>query len=81
MKRLYRIYYSTFDDRAHEEAIKILQEKYGAEVVYHPSRVHPDFRYLELYLDKPGLEDEIAELLRVKLGTQHVKVDWIDTTR
>jgi len=81
VKRLYRIYYSVFDDEAHENLKRILQERYAAKIVDHKSRVHPDFRFIELLLDRPGLEDEIADLVRAVLGVMHVRVDWIDTSR
>ena len=81
MKQLYRIYYSVFDSSKHELVLKTLSERYNARVVDHPSRVHPDFHFVELYLDRPGLEEEIQDLVRTLLGVLHVKVDWIDTTR
>ena len=80
MRRLYRIYYSVFDDNLHREVIRELEQRYGAKVVDHPSRVLPDFRFVELLLDKPGLEKEIEELVRSKLSVSTVKVDWIDTS-
>jgi len=81
VKRLYRIYYNTFDDELHEKVKNTLKEKYGAEIVDHKSRLHPDFRYLELLLESPGLEDEIRDLIRSLIGSMYVKVDWIDTTK
>ena len=80
MRRLYRIYYSVYDDNLHREVVEELKQKYGAQVVDHPSRVLPDFRFVELYLDKPGLEKEIEGLVRSKLSVGSVKVDWIDTS-
>jgi hypothetical protein len=81
VKKLYRVYYNTFDDEAHNEIIREIRERYKAEVLDHPSKVNPDFRFIEIYLDQPGLEEEIASLVRVKVGHVHVKVDWIDTSR
>ncbi len=78
-RRLYRVYYTVFDDGAHENVVKALRE-YG-EVVYHPSRVHPEFRFVEVITDRPGLEDEIAETVKSTAGVMHVKVDWIDTSK
>lgn len=81
MKRLYRIYYNTFDEEAHARVKMELREKYGAEIVEHESRLHPDFRYIELLLETPGLEEEIRDLVRGLIGSMYVKVDWIDTTK
>ena len=81
MRRLYRIYYSVFSDEKHREVISEIKKQFGVEVVDHPSRVHPDFRFIEVYLNEPGHEEELSGLVRLKAGTMHVKVDWIDTTR
>ncbi len=81
MKKLYRIYYSTYDDNLHEQIVNKLEAKYKTKVVVHKSRVHPDFRFLELFLDEPGKEDEIRDLIVSTLGSEWVKVDWIDTSR
>ncbi len=81
MKRLYRIYYSVFDPEKHKLVLRTLESQYGVKVVDHPSIVHPDFHFVELLLDKPGLTEEIQDLVRSVLGVLHVKVDWIDTTR
>ncbi|MCE4600545.1 MAG: hypothetical protein F7C38_03140 [Desulfurococcales archaeon] len=81
MKRLYRIYYNTFSDESHERVKEVLRKKYNAELVDHKSRIHSDFRYIELLLEEPGYEDEIRDLIKGLLGTMYVKVDWIDTTK
>jgi len=81
VRRLYRIYYNTFDESLHEQVKTRLAEKYQAEVVDHKSIVHPDFRFVELYVDRPGLEEEIRDLVRSIVGSLYVKVDWIDTSR
>ena len=81
MKRLYRIYYSTFDDDKHKQVIEEIKKVFGAQVIDHPSKVHPDFRFIEVFLDEPGHEDELASIVKVKAETLHVKVDWIDTSR
>ena len=80
MRRLYRIYYSVFDDNVHREILKELKQKYDSTVVDHPSRVLPDFRFVELHLDRPGLEEEIREFVRARLSVSSVKVDWIDAS-
>ncbi|MCE4612795.1 MAG: hypothetical protein F7C07_03050 [Desulfurococcales archaeon] len=81
MKRLYRVYYNTYDDGKHEEVKRELGSRYGVRVLDHPSRLLPEFRFVELFLDKPGLEEEIANIVREITGSKHVKVDWIDTSR
>ncbi len=79
MRRLYRVYYSVFDDEVHKEVIEEIKKTFNTEVVDHPSKVHPDFRFIEVFLEEPGHEEEIAGIVRVKIGSPHVKVDWIDT--
>ena len=81
MKKLYRIYYNTFDKEVHEKVKRIINEKYRAQIIDHPSRIHPDFHFLEILLETPGLEEELRDLVRSLVGTLHVKVDWIDTTK
>ena len=81
MRKLYRIYYNTFNEELHQKVKEELRKKYNAEIVDHKSRVHPDFRFIELYLDVPGLEEEIRDLVRSIIGSMYVKVDWIDTSR
>jgi hypothetical protein len=81
LKKLYRVYYTTYSDEAHDRVKRELEARYGAKVVDHPSRLLPEFRFLELHLDKPGLRDEILKTVREITGTRHVKVDWIDTSR
>jgi len=80
-KRLYRVFYSVFDDEVHEKVKALIEERYGVKVVDHPSRVHPDFRYIEVLLEEPGKEDELRDLVSSTAGVMHVKVVWIDTTR
>lgn len=81
MKRLYRVYYNTYSDEKHEEVKRELESRYGARVVDHPSRLLPEFRFIELVLDKPGLGEEIVNIVKEITGSRHVKVDWIDTSR
>jgi len=62
-KKLYRVYYTTFRDDAHKAVIEALKRELGAEVVDHPSRVLPEFRFLEVLKDEPGLEGRIREIV------------------
>ena len=80
MRRLYRIYYDSFDPRVHRRVLAELRSKYGVEVVDHESRVNPEFHYVELLLEEPGREEEIESLVREVVGSSTVKVDWIDTS-
>jgi hypothetical protein len=43
--------------------------------------VLPEFRFLELPLEKEGLEAELRQLVAEIVKSQYVKVDWIDTSR
>ncbi len=81
MRRLYRIYYNTYNDDVHERVKSELESKYNARVVDHPSKVNPEFRFIELLLDKSGLEEEIKDLIKNIAETMYVKVEWIDTSR
>jgi len=80
MKKLYRVYYTTYDDKLHLEVVARLREKYGT-VVEHPSRVLHEFKFIEVLTDVEGLEDEIKKLVRDIIKSENVKVDWIDTTK
>ncbi|GAB6147850.1 hypothetical protein JCM10135_03910 [Stetteria hydrogenophila] len=77
-KRLYRIYYTLFDDDKHKLIVAELKKRYG-RVVDHKSIVHPEFHYVELFNETPGLEEEIASLIKSKAANaMGVKVDWIE---
>jgi len=77
-KKLYRIYYNTYSDEVHESVKEALSSL--GEIVDHPSRVHPEFRFIELLVEEPGLEEKIRELA-AKAGVERLKIDYIDTTR
>lgn len=79
-KRLYRIYYTTFDDDAHRRIVEELERRYG-KVIEHKSIVHPEFRYIELLNETPGREGEIAAIIKSAPGVVGVKVDWIEVKR
>ena len=77
-KRLYRVYYNTYSDDVHRRALGELS-KLG-RVIDHPSRVLPEFRFVELLVEEPGLEAKIKEALS-RAGVASAKIDYIDTTR
>ena len=76
-KRIYRVYYNVYDDEAHSRAVEELRRRFG-RVVDHPSRVHPEFRFVEILVETPGLEEEIARIIRDSARAEGVKVDWIE---
>ncbi|MEM1927267.1 MAG: hypothetical protein QXS85_00800 [Acidilobaceae archaeon] len=78
-KKLYRVYYTTYSDELHDKVKKTLASKLGVEIIDYPSRVNPEFRFLEVLLSEPGRGDEIAEVVNTILGCKQAKVDWIDT--
>lgn len=80
MRKLYRVYYTTYDDDAHRKVLEELRKRYG-NVVDKKSRVLQEFRFIEIYIDKEGLGDEIASVVRSIPGVTGVKVDWIDTSK
>ena len=78
-KRLYRIYYTEFDDGTHLRVLSALKEKYGVDPRDIKSIVAPEFRFVELPIERPGLEAELADLVRSITRSSYIKVDWIDT--
>ncbi|MCE4608083.1 MAG: hypothetical protein F7B61_03890 [Caldisphaeraceae archaeon] len=80
-RRLYRIYYTVYDDKVNELVISSLEEKYGSKVSVISSKLVPEFRALELYLDKKGLSNEIKELVSSIINSKYVRVDYIDTSQ
>jgi len=80
LRRLYRVYYTVYDDSLHEKILEELKKRYG-RVASKPSRVLPEFRFIEIYIDKEGLSGEIASIVESFKGVSGVKVDWIDTTK
>lgn len=81
MRKLYRVYYSTFNDEVHRRVVEELSKRLGVRVIDYTSRVAPGFRFLEVLLDKPGREEEIKSIVASIIGNPRVKVDWIDTSR
>jgi hypothetical protein len=81
-RRLYRVYYTTYSDEKHRRVVEALKSELGAEVVDHPSRVLPEFRFVEVLKPEPGLEGRIRGIVERVLGEREgeVKVDWIDTS-
>ncbi len=80
-KKLYRIYYTTYDDDVHAKVIELLKSKYGVMPRDEKSVVVPEFRFVELPLDKDGLSEEIKAFVSEVVRSQYVKVDRIDTLR
>ena len=78
-KKLYRIYYTEFDDSVHLRVLNVLKEKYGVDPRDIKSIVAPEFRFVELPVERPGLEAELTDLVRSITKSSYVKVDWIDT--
>jgi len=82
LRRLYRVYYTTYDDELHARALEELRKTYGNNrVIEHKSMVLPEFRFIEVLVDKEGEANKIAEIVRRVVGVDRVKVDWIDTSR
>ncbi|MGC9071110.1 MAG: hypothetical protein ACP5HK_00205 [Acidilobus sp.] len=80
-KRLYRIYYTTYDDGLNQKVLELLEAKYGVKPRYFRSTLVPEFRFVELPLDREGIVDEIKQLVANAVRSQYVRVDWIDTSR
>ncbi|MGC8573040.1 MAG: hypothetical protein ACP5L0_03430 [Caldisphaera sp.] len=80
-KKLYRIYFTEFNDENFENIVKILKDKYNSQVNVIKSNVIDEFRAIELYLDSDSYLGEIKNLITSLTGSQYVRVDFIDTTR
>jgi hypothetical protein len=79
-KRLYRIYYTTYDENLHRKVLEALTSRFNVTPREIKSTVLPEFRFLELPLEKEGLEAELRQLVAEIVKSQYVKVDWIDTS-
>ncbi|MFZ8794606.1 MAG: hypothetical protein ACO2O2_12095 [Acidilobaceae archaeon] len=81
MRKLYRVYYNTYSDELHRRVVEELSRRFGVRVIDYGSRVAVGFRFLEVFLEKPGLEEEIRSIVSSVIGDVRVKVDWVDTGR
>ncbi len=81
MRKLYRVYYNTYSDELHRRVVEELSRRFGVRVIDRSSRVAVGFRFLEVFLEKPGLEEEIRSIVSSVIGDVRVKVDWVDTGR
>ena len=81
MRKLYRVYYNTYSDELHRRVVEELSRRFGVRVIDYRSRVAVGFRFLEVFLEKPGLEEEIRSIVSSVIGDVRVKVDWVDTGR
>jgi hypothetical protein len=79
-KKLYRIYYTAFDDKINEIVVNELKEKYKTNINIIKSILVPEFRALELNLNKEGFSNEIKELVSSLTNSKYVRVDFIDTS-
>ena len=77
MKKLYRIYYTTYDDNIHNLVVEELRKRFSPHVLVHKSRVHPEFRFIEVLTEDEGREEEIRDIVKNLAGTMYVRVDWI----
>jgi hypothetical protein len=80
-KKLYRIYFTEFNDENFKKVVDILKEKYNSQVNIMKSNVIDEFRAIELYLDNDSYLNEIKSLVTSLTGSQYVRVDFIDTSR
>lgn len=81
VRKLYRVYYNTFSDELHRRVVEELSRRFGVRVIDYKSRVAPGFRFLEVFLEESGREEEIKSIVSSITGDSRVKVDWIDTSR
>lgn len=78
-KKLYRVFYTTYSDEIHEEIKKAVSSRLGVEIIDYPSRVNPEFRFIEVIAREPDKCGEIKSLIDSLLGCDCSKVEWIDT--
>jgi len=81
VRKLYRVYYNTYSDELHRRVVEELSRRFEVRVIDYRSRVAVGFRFLEVFLEKPGLEEEIRSIVSSVIGDVRVKVDWVDTGR
>jgi len=81
VRKLYRVYYNTYSDELHRRVVEELSRRFGVRVIDYGSRVAVGFRFLEVFLEEPGVEEEIRSIVSSIIGDVRVKVDWIDTGR
>jgi hypothetical protein len=81
VRKLYRVYYNTYSDELHRRVVEELSRRFGVRVIDYGSRVAVGFRFLEVFLEKPGVVEEIRSIVSSVIGDVRVKVDWIDTGR
>jgi uncharacterized protein YlxP (DUF503 family) len=81
VRKLYRVYYNTYSDELHRRVVEELSRRFGVRVIDYGSRVAVGFRFLEVFLEEPGVVEEIRSIVSSVVGDVRVKVDWIDTGR
>jgi hypothetical protein len=80
VRKLYRVYYNTYSDELHRRVVEELSRRFGVRVIDYGSRVAVGFRFLEVFLEEPGVE-EVRSIVSSVVGDVRVKVDWVDTGR
>lgn len=80
-KKLYRIYFTEFNDNTFNNVVNALKQKYNSEVNIIKSNLIEEFKAIELYFEEEGHSDEIKSLVNSITGSQYVRVDYIDTTK
>lgn len=81
MRKLYRVYYNTYSDELHRRVVEELSRRFGVRVIDYGSRVAVGFRFLEVFLEEPGVVEDIRSIVSSVVGDVRVKVDWVDTGR
>lgn len=72
-----RIYFTLFDDEKYRRVLEEVRVVAGeGRVVEHPSRVVPEFRYIEVRGVDKGFVEKLEEILRRHLSK--FKVDYLE---
>jgi hypothetical protein len=61
--------------------VEELSRRFGVRVIDYGSRVAVGFRFLEVFLEEPGVVEDIRSIVSSVVGDVRVKVDWVDTGR
>ncbi len=74
--RIYRIYFTTYDDEEYREIINFLRNKFSS-VKEIKSEVVPEFRFVEIRnikVDPKNLETELSKRFRLKFKVDEVEI-------
>ena len=72
-KKLYRVYLTIFDPNEFEKLVKTLRSKFS-RIEVHQSKLVPEFKFIEIYEERSGLEDLIKRTILDALGRNDITI-------